>query len=852
MNKTPDQQHGFSLETTKSLLAADIFIDENLLNMCRTSTRAWTKLTGAIIAELEKAPADRNTDMLMPLLRNLINGIKQNLNTIKKFKSGRQRNISRSQIAQSFCNKVAGALSLLYAPLEELGLKDFYSGLLAANFQIDSGDINVRFHIWETFTQLSRPKGTGKLEPLTNGRVSVTSVLSIPPSADEAAAAKKLMDDEKTRVKKSTEEILARHLFIRPVKPANSNEPADTNKKEEQNTEPAAAEPEPPTVTPEPPKPAPVVETLSDPFAMPKNVRGHKEADPFAQTEAPPKSNIPSSKTPAVQPVKTESPKTAPQKPRSGLWKKIAKGVGIAAAAIASMIGIDEMRKSEPLPRAAVTATMPTPVENSAATPPAKSVPAPQASIIFTQPPASAQPKTGPIHSSAIAINSAYKPADSTTAPSKIASAQPAPAISASASATDKTPEEKSPQAAQAPSAPAHYGFDFEDPSFNKYKDTYFKQSLFTTAFNYAAENSDILLTGRESKMEAKLALYKSFLENGMREYAHNGAIRIFFTVRLRTLNKLMEKISSGEYILGSENPFSARENFEDRLLFNAMPQPRLKPPVNPGVRYAVEIDESKNPYIPTGLNSIRRSTGLVEVIAAALPQINCPTAEQHAFNECAYTTIESVAEEYRKKKPNHGAKNLLETLHEMDKKNRTTFLGKMLRVKKEIEVGGDAGNRKIHIPSPVETNDPVEELNKLQQQAPAIPSAPMPEYPFGNTPDASVPTSQDAADDSVTNASSPDVSTTTFNENDTEWFTDGAQMSAQNEKQAEANRKWVAAYPEWFPDEPQPERPGYLTRAFNFVKNLVSPPEKTAEELEEAELKRSIPKKSFLRNLFG
>jgi len=97
---------------------------------------------------------------------------------------------------------------------------------------------------------------------------------------------------------------------------------------------------------------------------------------------------------------------------------------------------------------------------------------------------------------------------------------------------------------------------------------------------------------------------------------------------------------------------------------------------------------------------------------------------------------------------------------------------------------------------------------------------------------------------------------TAQFSDKEKTWFAEGEEISKQNIKEEKANREWVAAYPEWFPNEQHEAKPSLLSRAVSGIKGMISPREKTMEEkLKEqdlAERKAQIPKKSFWRNLVG
>jgi hypothetical protein len=93
------------------------------------------------------------------------------------------------------------------------------------------------------------------------------------------------------------------------------------------------------------------------------------------------------------------------------------------------------------------------------------------------------------------------------------------------------------------------------------------------------------------------------------------------------------------------------------------------------------------------------------------------------------------------------------------------------------------------------------------------------------------------------------------FNDVDNAFFAAGEKLSQQNVEEDAKNRQFVAANKGFFTlddQSPKPEKTGFFSKALNAAKNFFKSPELSPEQQEMAELRKSIPKKSFFGSLFG
>jgi len=96
------------------------------------------------------------------------------------------------------------------------------------------------------------------------------------------------------------------------------------------------------------------------------------------------------------------------------------------------------------------------------------------------------------------------------------------------------------------------------------------------------------------------------------------------------------------------------------------------------------------------------------------------------------------------------------------------------------------------------------------------------------------------------------------FNQTEQNFFRTGEQISAQHQKEDRENREFMARHPEYYPHQLPPKQTvgqkiaGYANRAISYVKKVFSGTPPTPQQQEQRELRAAIPKKSFLRNLFG
>jgi hypothetical protein len=102
------------------------------------------------------------------------------------------------------------------------------------------------------------------------------------------------------------------------------------------------------------------------------------------------------------------------------------------------------------------------------------------------------------------------------------------------------------------------------------------------------------------------------------------------------------------------------------------------------------------------------------------------------------------------------------------------------------------------------------------------------------------------AENNAAVNPGAEGVTAPSFNGTEEKFFARGEQITKENIAQARENAEFKAQCPEWFGEEPAPPRRGVA----GFVKSLFA--KKTPEEQAKAETAKQIPKKSWLKNIFG
>jgi hypothetical protein len=299
-------------------------------------------------------------------------------------------------------------------------------------------------------------------------------------------------------------------------------------------------------------------------------------------------------------------------------------------------------------------------------------------------------------------------------------------------------------------------------------------------------------LEGSESPLFAKIGLYREFLQTGQNKYKTDYAIGSFFRLRLKHLQEQIDRIDAGKINPQTQNIFQEEKYNEDNLLFNAIPDPKQKNTSHDNMGYTIERNPEKNKYLSKIRPIIKQNaSGLYAVMEEAFDKIDkspCPSSDQKAFNECAYNFMHETAKEYRRKNPKSGAAIIVDELHKSDNKNNQTFLGRIFEIKKPVAPAKPQ--------NPIMNNIYNEQKNKINKIPPIIKPTAAPLHSKKQN---------------------------TFNIDENNWFNKGEQMSASNEKETEENRKWIQAYPEWFPNEAKPKHHGCIARAAKFIRNIFS-----------------------------
>ena len=351
------------------------------------------------------------------------------------------------------------------------------------------------------------------------------------------------------------------------------------------------------------------------------------------------------------------------------------------------------------------------------------------------------------------------------------------------------------------------FGFDNTSAKFAALKKLFRDQQMygFETALDFAARKTILEKTGNE--VPTRIDLYRAFLLSALETHNRAGTLHQYFEIRLRNLDYELSREKDSK---NAATLFSGSARDEDRRLFEAIPNPVIKAePVNVA-GCAVETDPQKNhafarfvAQMPKAYPAFYREFQKAVKDSVTHP-CNCNEVVDCVFNR---------ASDYSK------------VAKENDSSNNSLAIADRYR---ELTNNGIAN----------EVGDIFYTTREVKGQGPKGDSI----KPFGNDP-ATTPAPANGTDLPV----KPEHS---FNDSETEWFADGEIMTARHVKEEAENRAHVLRYSEWFPDEVLPQRPSIVARATAYAKKVATG-ERTFEEIEQKELQKATPMKSFLRNLF-
>lgn len=413
----------------------------------------------------------------------------------------------------------------------------------------------------------------------------------------------------------------------------------------------------------------------------------------------------------------------------------------------------------------------------------------------------------------------------------QISKTSPPPSATANATATTtaaateqktdhKKPESKTPVTTIKKTAPQTYGLNSLSRDFQSYQNRYFRQTSFENILSRAMDNTRVELSGQETATEAKIKAYRAFLQECIEQSGTEKTVKNFCKIRDREAAELQEKIKASSD-KNAITPFAEKSRAESRLLFNAVPAPTPLPEQDPNIGYAVDRNPVHNhTWAYVSQNFPKTASGIYSTLNEAFDIIEnehpCPNNRPASFRNCVFGTLTGIAQIHRERNPKDDSLKIINQLEEQA--SAPHFLNKIIAVTKPVSSGSRPAPGRIMQSPPSPSNQP---STKPASATPPIHSK-------------NIPHPQ-----------------TDFGVDENTWFNNGEKLSEQNIKETVENRRFVEAYPEWFPYEPKAKQPSLFTRATAYLKKLFKN-QPTPEEQEQAELMASIPKKSFWKNLIG
>lgn len=339
------------------------------------------------------------------------------------------------------------------------------------------------------------------------------------------------------------------------------------------------------------------------------------------------------------------------------------------------------------------------------------------------------------------------------------------------------------------------YGFDVNFDRFVKFKKFFHdnQRTVMETALDRAGRSTKI--ETKEKSEPTRVALYKAFLENALKISDLRPVIREYFEIRLRNLKLELKHNTDPEKL------FTAGNFYEDRMLFQTVGKPVKLPDPSKIAGCTVLTNPVQNHALARFQVMMgNNAPSFTNVIYKAIRDTETTPCNCDDVVTCTFDRAELFARQARSVNKQDGSYSMLGTFRKLTNQGKPNMVSDIFGNYREIPK-----NR----PTP---NNIAEKENTKTGPAPMH----------------------------------------SFNENENSWFEQGRELDQKNLREEKENQAFVTAYPDWFPNEPKPAKPSLLSRAAGYLKNLINPAPKTAEEKELAELKKSVPLKSFIRNLFG
>ncbi len=341
------------------------------------------------------------------------------------------------------------------------------------------------------------------------------------------------------------------------------------------------------------------------------------------------------------------------------------------------------------------------------------------------------------------------------------------------------------------------YRFDRNSEKFRNVKKFFHSRGMyaFESALEEAARNTRLEKKGNLAP--TRLETYQAFLETGLKLYSKPGAIHDYFKVN----KKALDRVLAANPYNGIDDIFD-KSNFESRFLSSAVSDPLLVDENIAGCAVNTNPVENHNysRWTAIGGKSFSGYFNIADAVIRSTATEPCACDNMH---QCIFDRIDEQAEKAMRKDKNNGTKFVNSAFRRQYNEGIPNIITDVLKNTYEM--------RKSDVQKPIDVTS-LPEIRDNSQPGPAH----------------------------------------SFNDDDQDWFEIGEKQSQENIRTEQKNRKFVAAYPEWFPEEPKPEKPGVFRRALDFLKKTISG-EKSPEETEQKQLRAGIPKKGLLQSLiFG
>lgn len=421
------------------------------------------------------------------------------------------------------------------------------------------------------------------------------------------------------------------------------------------------------------------------------------------------------------------------------------------------------------------------------------------------------------------------------------------------------------------------YCVDSDYSNFRIYKETYFKNSPFGKTLEQAARYTEIMLEGNETPDQAKLKLYRAFVQNGLGRSTPDTAVYNFF----KTLSQHLTKIGNG-LEAGTINPSTSAtfkgpyskvspEMVETYLLYNSLSAPVAAREYDESKLYTVETDPKKNLALAEfdfqTAKTAKAFNNLVHRALESLKSAPCQRMDLGTIKDCFYTKLIALAEDSQKPGIENGSVSLAKTFKKMDYNGQSTVVSRILEDIVEMPKTKPAlqqKTEKVESQPACTTKDchpatyPKAAPTFTPAPAPAVRPAPAKAPATPTTPATPKNTTEKKLDPAVRPApctraipckrasaepQRPNLFTKFFEEVENKFFKEGKKIDQKNIAEAKKEQQWVDAYPTWYPEQPKTPAPSLYTRVSTAIKNYLSP---TPEQIQQEKLKKQITKSGF------